>query len=98
MCNPLLLSRRYLSPNSMFGKGLLYFLCVNNCKVRNSTVVRFVLIVIIDHKTDHSAASCHSSGVEDTSGLQGCSVMPTGKQFNDFLMALPSPYLSMFSS
>jgi len=95
MCNPLLLSRRYLSPNNMFGKGLLYFLCVNNCKVRNTTVVRFVRIVIIDHKTDHSAASCHSS-VEDTSGLQGCSVMPAGKQFNS--MALPSPYLSMFSS
>ena len=46
-------------------------------------VIRFVLIVIIDHKTDHSAAICHSSGVEDTSSLHGCSAMPTGKQFND---------------
>jgi len=42
-------------------------------------VIRFVLIVIIDHKTDHSAAISHSSGVEDTSSLQGCSAMPTGK-------------------
>jgi len=63
----------------MFGKGLLYFL--NNYKVRISVVVvvRFVLIVIIDHKTDHSAAISHSSGVEDSSSLQGCSAMPTGK-------------------
>lgn len=42
-------------------------------------VVRFVLILIIDHKTDHSASSSHSSGVEDTSSLQGHSAMPTGK-------------------
>lgn len=61
-------------------------------------VVRFVLIVIMDHKTDHGAASFHSSGVEDTLSLQGCSVMPTGKKFIDFVMAHPSPYLSVFTS
>jgi hypothetical protein len=62
----------------MFGKGLLYFL--NNYKVRITmvVVVRFVLIIIIDHKTDHSAASSHSSGVEDTLSLWGYSAMPTG--------------------
>jgi hypothetical protein len=38
-------------------------------------VVRFILIIIIDH----SAAISHSSGVQDTSSLQGCSAMPTGK-------------------
>jgi len=42
-------------------------------------VVRFILIVIIDHKTDHSAAISYSSGVQDTSSLQGCSAIPTGK-------------------
>jgi hypothetical protein len=66
MCNPLLLSRRYPSPNNMFGKELLYLL--NNYKVTISVlvVIRFVLIVIIDHKTDHSAASSHASGIEDS--------------------------------
>ena len=29
-------------------------------------VVRFILIIIIGHKTDHSAVSYHSSGVEAT--------------------------------
>jgi hypothetical protein len=53
-----------------------------------AVVVRCILIVSIDHKTDHSAASSHSSGVEDTSSLQGCSAMSTDKEFNDFLMAL----------
>lgn len=42
-------------------------------------VVGFIVIVIIDHKTDHSAASYHSSGVEDTSSVQGCFAMSTGK-------------------
>ena len=77
MCNPLIFSCRYLSPNNMFDKRLLYFL--NNYKVMISmvVVVRSILIVIIDHRTDHS------SGVEDTSSLQGCSAMSAGKQFND---------------
>jgi hypothetical protein len=63
---------RYLRPNNMFGKGLLYFL--NSYKVRISlaVVVRCILIISIDHKTHHSAVSSHSSGVEDTSSLPGC--------------------------
>jgi len=42
-------------------------------------VVVVILIVIIDHKTDHSAVSYHSSGVEDTSSLQGYSALSSGK-------------------
>jgi hypothetical protein len=64
-----------------------------------AVVVRCVLIVSIDHKTDHSAVSSHNSGVEDISSLLGCSALSGGKQFNDFLMVLhPSAYWSVFTS